>query len=78
MSNRFSESASKGVNTTASEDTEEAAQAALGDKGVEEAQLNVKLPKALRDAFKQKCKSEGRTMSWVVKQAIRDYISKDK
>ena len=54
MSNRFSESASKGVNTTASEDTEEAAQAALGDEGVEEAQLNVKLPKALRDAFKQK------------------------
>lgn len=77
MSNRFSESANKGVNTAASENAKAAAEAALGDEGVEEVQLNVKLPKALRDAFKKKCQSEGRSMSWVVKQAIREYISKD-
>lgn len=77
MGNRFSESATKGTNTAANEGSEEAAQAALGEDESEEVQLNIRLPKELRDAFRRQCESEGRTMTWVLKQRIREYIRTD-
>jgi len=77
MPNRFSESASKGANTAASEGSEEAAQAALGEDEGEEVQLNIRLPKALRDAFKRQTDVEARQMSALLRKWIREYVRKD-
>lgn len=51
----------------------EAEAAAAGEEP--EKRLNVRLPESLHDRFKAKCEAEGRSMSWVVKQAIEDYVS---
>ncbi|MCS3662007.1 ribbon-helix-helix protein, CopG family [Salinibacter ruber] len=37
--------------------------------------LNVRVPTPLYERFKDKVESEGRTMTWVVLQAIRDYLT---
>lgn len=75
--NPFSESITTGTNTAADEATQEAAQAALGEDEAEETQLNIRIPKPLHEAFKRKCEAEGRSMTWVLLQAIRQYVRKD-
>lgn len=75
--NKFSESFASGINTAAEDEAQEAAQAATGEDEAEEAQLNIRLPKPLHDRFKRQCEAEGRTMTWVVLQAIREYVRKD-
>ena len=39
-----------------------------------EKRINVNLPESLRDAFKTRCKNEGRTMRYVVEQFARHYV----
>ena len=77
--NPFTESLSTGTNTGADEGAQQAAEAAAaeGDEG-EMSQLNIRIPRGLHEAFKQKCEAEGRNMTWVVLQAIRRYVRKDK
>lgn len=36
--------------------------------------FNCNLPKTKHEAFKAKCKKEGRTMTWVIERAIDDYL----
>ena len=40
----------------------------------ETTRLNVRVPTPLYERFKDKVESEGRTMTWVVLQAIREYF----
>lgn len=75
--NPFSESFSSGINSPAQKQAEEAAQAATGEEEPEESQLNIRIPKPLHDRFRRKCEAEGRSMTWVVLQAIRQYVRKD-
>jgi hypothetical protein len=75
--NSFSESISKGTNTAASETAEQAARAALDGEDVEEAQLNIRLPKPLHEAFKRQTDTEARQMSALVRKWIREYVRKD-
>jgi predicted DNA binding CopG/RHH family protein len=77
MPNRFSESATKGNNTAASQGTEEAAQAALGEGEREESQINVRLPKPLHEAFREKTSKEARQMSALVRKWIQEYVRED-
>jgi len=37
--------------------------------------LNVKLPEPLHERFREQCKSEGRSMTWVITQFIKGYVS---
>lgn len=55
----------------------EAEEAATGEEVEPKKRLNVKLPERLHEEFKAKCEAEGRTMSWVVIEAVRDYVSTD-
>lgn len=75
--NRFSEDISKGTNTASSETAEQAARAALDGEDVEEAQLNIRLPKPLHEAFKRRANAEARQMSALVRKWIREYVRKD-
>ncbi len=77
MPNNFTKDLSKGTNTTAGEKAEEAARAATEGEDVEEAQLNLRLPKPLREAFKRKTDAEARQMSALVRKWIREYVRKD-
>lgn len=72
MSNRFGDAIDQ--KEGGSQAAQEAAQAASGQDEVETKRLNVRVPEPLYDAFKSKAESEGRTMTWVVLQAIRNYI----
>ena len=74
MGNRFGEAIEQKEGEGGSQAAQEAAQAATGQDEVETKRLNVRVPKPLYDAFKSKAESEGRTMTWVVLQAIRNYI----
>ncbi len=76
--NPFTESLNTGTNTAADKGAQQAAEAAAGedDEG-EMSQLNIRIPKGLHEAFKQKCEAEGRNMTWVVLRAIRQYVRKD-
>lgn len=74
MSNRFGDAIEQ-KEKGGSQAAQEAAQAASGQDEVGTKRLNVRVPKPLYDAFKSKAESEGRTMTWVVLQAIRNYIS---
>lgn len=42
----------------------------LGEEG-EEIKFNARVPVRLRDAFREVCESEGRSMSWVVREYMR-------
>ncbi|MCS4044825.1 hypothetical protein GGQ00_003288 [Salinibacter ruber] len=57
------------------EGVEEAKKAALGEDEGETKRLNVRVPAPLYDRFKDKADSEGRTMTWLVLQFIRDYVT---
>lgn len=54
---------------------EKAGQAATGSQAPDLTRLNVKLPEDLHERFKEQGEAEGRTMTWVVTQFIRDYVS---
>ena len=75
MSNRFGEAIEQKTQDTSSQAAESAAQAASGKDEGETKRLNVRVPEPLYDAFKSKVKNEGRTMTWVVLRAIRNYVS---
>lgn len=75
--NPFSESFASGINSPAEDAAEEAAQAATGEDEAEESQLNIRIPKPLHDRFRRKCEAEGRSMTWVLLQAIRHYVRED-
>lgn len=74
MSNRFEDAVQDTRDQEAPEGTEDAAKEALGETDGETTRLNVRVPTPLYERFKDKVESEGRTMTWVVLQAIRDYL----
>ena len=76
MPNRFAAQVQekKGTRTQASE---EAARAAMGEGAARERRLNVRVPEPLYNAFQEKVEGEGRTITWVVLQFMRDYISQE-
>ena len=75
--NPFTDDLGKGKNTTASETAEEATRAASEGEDVEEAQLNVRLPKPLHEAFRRQAKNNAQQMSALVRNWIREYVRKD-
>jgi predicted DNA binding CopG/RHH family protein len=74
MSNRFEDAVQDTQDQEAPEGTEDAAKEALGETDGETTRLNVRVPTPLYERFKDKVESEGRTMTWVVLQAIREYL----
>ena len=74
MSNRFNDVV-EDTEETDTEGTEEAVDVALGADEGETKRLNVRVPAPLYDRFKDKAESEGRTMTWLVLQWIRDYVT---
>lgn len=77
MPNKFTDDLNKGTNTAAADGAEEAARAATDGEDVEEAQLNIRLPKPLHEAFKRRTDAEARQMSALVRKWIREYVRKD-
>jgi predicted DNA binding CopG/RHH family protein len=75
MGNRFKQATEQAQQQDAPDGTEDATKAALGEDTDETKRLNVRVPAPLYDRFKEKVDSEGRTMTWVVLKAIRDYLS---
>lgn len=75
--NTFTESIGKGRNTGASDSAEEATRAALDGEDIEQAQLNIRLPEPLHEAFKRKTDAEARQMSALIRKWIREYVRKD-
>lgn len=77
MSNRFKELARNKATQPlpASPAAEAAARAAAGDDVGPERRLNVRVPEGLYDAYKEKAEAEGHTITWVVLQHMRDYVS---
>lgn len=75
--NSFTESIGKGTNTASESAAQKATQAALGEDGAEETQLNIRLPKPLHEAFKRRANAEARQMSALVRKWIRGYVRKD-
>jgi predicted DNA binding CopG/RHH family protein len=73
MSNRFADSVQQVEEQSAPEGTEDAKKTALGEEG-DTTRLNVRVPTPLYERFKKKVESEGRTITWVILQAIRDYL----
>lgn len=73
--NRFGEAVEDVEEQDAPEGTDDATEAALGDTEGDTTRLNVRVPTPLYERFKDKVESEGRTMTWVVLQAIRDYLT---
>ena len=76
--NPFTESLNTGQNTASDAESEQAAQAALGEDDTEMSRLNVRLPEPLHEAFKQKTESEARQMSALLRRWIRQYVREDK
>ncbi|WP_103028033.1 ribbon-helix-helix protein, CopG family [Salinibacter altiplanensis] len=74
MSNRFEDAVQDTQDQEAPEGTEDAAKEALGETEGDTTRLNVRVPTPLYERFKDKVDSEGRTMTWVVLQAIREYL----
>jgi predicted DNA binding CopG/RHH family protein len=74
MSNRFEDAVQDTRDQEAPEGTEDAAKEALGETDGETTRLNVRVPTPLYERFKDKVESEGRTMTWVILQAIREYL----
>lgn len=75
MADRFDDTVSEKTQTAGSS-AAKASQAATGDDDGDTTRLNVRVPTALYDAYRDKVKGEGRTMTWVILQHMRDYISK--
>jgi predicted DNA binding CopG/RHH family protein len=78
MSNRFKqtiEEKNEETTTASSQAAQEAEKAAKGRDGGDTRRLNVRVPEPLYDAFKAKVDGEGRTMTWVILQAMRDYLN---
>lgn len=75
MDNRFDGATEDAQNQEVPEGTEDAVKEALGATEGETTRLNVRVPTPLYERFKDKVESEGRTMTWVVLQAIRNYLS---
>jgi predicted DNA binding CopG/RHH family protein len=74
MSNRFEDAVQDTQDQEAPEGTQDAAKEALGETDGETTRLNVRVPTPLYERFKDKVESEGRTMTWVILQAIREYL----
>ena len=58
----------------------EALAAAVGQSGVGEPdtkRLNVNVPADLYDRFKEKADRKGHTLTWLVKQYLEDYVSRE-
>jgi len=58
--------------------TERNADASAAGRGAlmegDEVKFNARMPENLRDAFSDLCESEGRSMSWVVKEWMRQAV----
>jgi Ribbon-helix-helix protein, copG family. len=74
--NRFGGAVEDAEDQGAPEGTDDATKAALGDTEGDTTRLNVRVPTPLYERFRDKVESEGRTMTWVVLQAIREYLTK--
>lgn len=75
--NPFSESLNTGQNTASDAESDTAVKAALGEDDAEMSRLNIRIPKPLHEAFRQKCEAEAKHMTGVVLNAIRDFIRED-
>jgi hypothetical protein len=75
--NRFTESLSTGQNTASDREAEDAARAALGEDTAEMSRLNIRIPKPLHEAFKDKCEAEARQMSALMRRWIRQFVRED-
>lgn len=73
--NRFGGAVEDAEDQDAPEGTDDATKAALGDTEGDTTRLNVRVPTPLYKRFRDKVESEGRTMTWVVLQAIREYLT---
>ena len=73
--NRFGGAIEDTEGQDAPKGTDDATKTALGDTEEDTTRLNVRVPTPLYERFKEKVESEGRTMTWVVLQAIRDYLT---
>lgn len=74
MSDRSGERVQDAGSQETTEEPEDAAKTAPGNTEGETTRLNVRVPTPLYERFKAKVESEGRTMTWVVLQAIQDYL----
>lgn len=50
------------------------ADTAPAEQGGSEVKFNVRVPEPLRDRFSEVCESEGRSMSWVVREWMRQAV----
>jgi predicted DNA binding CopG/RHH family protein len=71
MDDRFRDVVEEKKQSGGSQAAEDSARTA-GDE--ETKRLNVRVPEPLYEAYKHKVESEGRTMTWVVLQHMRNYI----
>lgn len=74
MSNRFGDVVEEKTKSRGSQAAEEAARAASGEDTANTKRLNVRVPEPLYEAYKSKVEGEGRTMTWVILQHMREYI----
>ena len=74
MDNRFGQAIDQKTSEESSPAAGDAEKAAKGEDNVSYTRLNVRVPTPLYEAFKEKAEGEGRTMTWIVLNAIKDYI----
>ena len=74
MSNRFGDVVEEKKKSRGSQAAEDAARAATGGDAGDTKRLNVRVPEPLYEAYKSKIEGEGRTMTWVILQHMREYI----
>jgi hypothetical protein len=72
--NRFANATEQSKDQSPPKGAEDATKAALGEDEGETTRLNVRVPAPLYERFKERVESEGRTMTWVILKAIRDYL----
>lgn len=76
MPNRFGDVVEEKKQSGESQAVQEATKTAAGEDDADTTRLNVRVPTALYEAYKSKVTGEGRTMTWVILQHMRSYVSK--
>jgi len=74
MSNRFGDVVEEKKQSAGSQAAEDATRAATGEDATDTKRLNVRVPEPLYEAYKEKVESEGRSITWVVLQHMREYV----
>mgnify|MGYP006435240155 CR=1 FL=1 len=74
MGNRFGDVVKEKTQSGDSQAAKDAGRAATGEDAADTKRLNVRVPEPLYEAYKEKVEGEGRTMTWVVLQHMREYL----